>query len=225
MEDRVPVTALWWIGGSTIYAVASVAVVSTLPLHFDAGELIPTLILAFYVQSADRADVNPVFIVVGTSQLVSDSVEEPTSMDLTATQTFDSSVRNLKISSSLHAKSKNQFIAQFVGSLTVAVSLNIGPFTLSTSAPGFIIFPDKTTLARTVLRLCVGGGCCYCVEPRTPCPSHIQIHCHWIADRRRSRHHHRALLDSQEILVIYSQLERCRFRESICIRRSFGTSS
>ncbi|THV04736.1 oligopeptide transporter [Dendrothele bispora CBS 962.96] len=155
LADRVPTT--WWTIGLLLSTIMCCAILAT-QFHMNVGEALLALLLGFLfsfigVQSSGATDVNPVSTVAKASQLIFGGIGKGTGMPLNDAYMFNLTAGvvsagaaaqasdmtgDLKTGYLLRAKPRNQFIAQFCGSI-VAVFLTSGLFILFTKASPCII--------------------------------------------------------------------------------------
>ncbi|KAK7462797.1 hypothetical protein VKT23_007378 [Stygiomarasmius scandens] len=155
LADRVPTS--WWTGGLLLSTIMCCAILAT-QFHMNVGEALLALLLGFLfsfigVQSSGATDVNPVSTVAKASQLIFGGIGKGTGMPTQEAYMFNLTAGvvsagaaaqasdmtgDLKTGYLLRAKPRNQFIAQFCGSV-VAVFLTTGLFILFTKASPCIL--------------------------------------------------------------------------------------
>ncbi|TBU37715.1 OPT oligopeptide transporter [Dichomitus squalens] len=156
-EDRVP--TLWWTTGLLASIIMCCAILATM-FNMNVGEALLSLILGFAfsfvgVQSAGTTDVNPVTAVAKASQLIFGGIGKGAHLALRPAETMNLTAGivaagsaaqstdmtgDLKTGYLLHAKPKNQFVAQLCGAV-VAIFLNVGLFILFSTASPCILHP------------------------------------------------------------------------------------
>jgi uncharacterized oligopeptide transporter (OPT) family protein len=154
-EDRIP--RLWWIIGLTLSTIMSCAILATL-FKMNVGEAILALLFGILfsfigVQSSGYTDINPVSTVAKASQLIFGGITKGAHLAIQPAQTLNLAAGvvaagsagqasdmtgDLKTGYLLHAKPKNQFIAQLCGSV-VAIFLTSGLYVLFAKASPCIL--------------------------------------------------------------------------------------